>query len=261
MTALNNYKEQVIAAAEAGADLIVSGAGLPVELPNILKEYTTKIAPIVSSEKAAKVILKYWDKITKKTADMVVIEGPKAGGHLGFKADEIEKYNENYREEILKIKKVVNEYANKYSKKIPIVLAGGISTKEDVKQALELGMDGVQVASLFVTTKECDADIKYKRAYVEAQKEDIVIVKSPVGMPGRAIKNAFMDRVKTEKCRIEHCYHCIVTCRPAEIPYCITQALVNAAEGRVEDALLFCGSNACRSHKIEKVEDIMKELG
>ena len=261
MTALNNYKEQVIAAAEAGADLIVSGAGLPVELPNILKEYTTKIAPIVSSEKAAKVILKYWDKITKKTADMVVIEGPKAGGHLGFKADEIEKYNENYREEILKIKKVVNEYANKYSKKITIVLAGGISTKEDVKQALELGMDGVQVASLFVTTKECDADIKYKRAYVEAQKEDIVIVKSPVGMPGRAIKNKFMERVMNgEKFTPKKCLGCLKKCNPSEIPYCITERLINAAEGNVDEALIFCGANIYEQKEITTVREVIEKL-
>lgn len=111
-----------------------------------------------------------------------------------------------------------------------------------------------------MTTEECDAAKEYKEAYIKAKKEDICIVKSPVGMPGRAIRNSFIERTKTEKCKIAHCYHCITTCNPKEIPYCITQALVNAAEGRLEDALLFCGENAYRCEKIEKVQDIMQEF-
>ena len=249
------------AAVKAGVDLIISGAGLPIDLPKYVEGTKTKIAPIVSSLKSLNVICRMWERKYKKVPDLVVIEGPKAGGHLGFSREELDTFtDESYDGVIRSIIEKVKEYGEKFSKKIPVVVAGGIYDRADMDHALSLGADGVQMGTRFVTTEECDAAPEYKQAYLQAEKEDICIVQSPVGMPGRAIKNPFMDRVKTEKCRIEHCYHCIVTCRPAEIPYCITQALVNAAEGRVEDALLFCGSNAYRSHKIETVEDIMIEL-
>lgn len=262
MVAAQRYEEYVKTAVKAGVDLIISGAGLPIDLPKYVEGTKTKIVPIVSSLKSLNVICRMWERKYKKAPDLVVIEGPKAGGHLGFSREELDTFtDESYDGVIRSIIEKVKEYGEKFSKKIPVVVAGGIYDRADMDHALLLGADGVQMGTRFVTTEECDAAPEYKQAYIRAEKEDICIVQSPVGMPGRAIKNAFMDRVKTEKCRIEHCYHCIVTCRPAEIPYCITQALVNAAEGRVEDALLFCGSNACRSHKIEKVEDIMKELG
>ena len=262
MVATQRYEEYVKTAVKAGVDLIISGAGLPIDLPKYVEGTKTKIAPIVSSLKSLNVICRMWERKYKKAPDLVVIEGPKAGGHLGFSREELDTFtDESYDGVIRSIIETVKEYGEKFSKKIPVVVAGGIYDRADMDHALSLGADGVQMGTRFVTTEECDAAPEYKQAYIRAEKEDICIVQSPVGMPGRAIKNAFMDRVKTEKCRIEHCYHCIVTCRPAEIPYCITQALVNAAEGRVEDALLFCGSNACRSHKIEKVEDIMTELG
>lgn len=262
MVATQRYEEYVKTAVKAGVDLIISGAGLPIDLPKYVEGTKTKIAPIVSSLKSLNVICRMWDRKYKKAPDLVVIEGPKAGGHLGFSREELDTFtDESYDKVIRSIIEKVKEYGKTCSKKIPVVVAGGIYDRADMDHALSLGADGVQMGTRFVTTKECDAAPEYKQAYLNAQKEDICIVQSPVGMPGRAIKNPFMDRVKTEKCRIEHCYHCIVTCKPAEIPYCITQALVNAAEGRVEDALLFCGSNAYRSNKIETVEDIMRELG
>ena len=261
MVATQRYEEYVKTAVKAGVDLIISGAGLPIDLPKYVEGTKTKIAPIVSSLKSLNVICRMWERKYKKAPDLVVIEGPKAGGHLGFSREELDIFtDESYDGVIRSIIEKVKEYGEKFSKKIPVVVAGGIYDRADMDHALSLGADGVQMGTRFVTTEECDAAPEYKQAYLQAEKEDICIVQSPVGMPGRAIKNPFMDRVKTEKCRIEHCYHCIVTCRPAEIPYCITQALVNAAEGRVEDALLFCGSNAYRSHKIETVEDIMNEL-
>ena len=302
MTALTNYKEQVLAAVKAGADIIISGAGLPVDLPAFVQGYKTKIAPIVSGKKSAQVILKYWDTRYKKTADLVVIEGPKAGGHLGFKKDELEKYgfgackrndmekygfsagkkeencglkisedNQNdkfeqksikdYKEEVLEIKKVVQEYENKYSKKIPIVLAGGITTRDDVKNAFDLGMDGVQVGSLFVTTEECDAHINYKNSYVNAKEDEITIVKSPVGMPGRAIKNKFMSQVMAgENFPPKKCLKCLKKCNPANIPYCITERLINAAEGNVDNGLLFCGANAYMQNEITTVHRVIEKL-
>ena len=262
MSALNNYKEQVMAAVKAGADIIISGAGLPVELPELTRGYKTKIAPIVSSKKSAEVILKYWDKRYDTTADMVVIEGPEAGGHLGFDEQELVKYkNESYDDEVLEIKQVVQKYRDKYSKHIPIVLAGGISSKEDTRHAFALGMDGVQAGSVFVTTKECDADVRYKEAYVQAEKEDITIVKSPVGMPGRAIKNKFMEKVMAGATfPPKKCLACLKKCNPAEIPYCITERLIAAAKGDVDNGLLFCGAKSNMQKKITTVQDVITRL-
>ncbi|MCI8955543.1 MAG: nitronate monooxygenase [Eubacterium sp.] len=262
MTALNHYKEQVIEAVKIGADIIISGAGLPVELPEFVKGYKTKIAPIVSGRKSAEVILKYWDKKYKTTADMIVIEGPKAGGHLGFSKEEIIKYKiDSYDNEVLHIKEVVEKYREKYKKHIPIVLAGGISKKEDINHAFSLGMDGVQVASAFVTTTECDADTRYKESYIHADKEDITIVKSPVGMPGRAIKNKFMTEVMNgEKFLPKKCLGCLKKCNPADIPYCITERLINAARGDVDSGLLFCGGNSYEQKEITTVHQVMKRL-
>ena len=156
MVALKDYREHVIEAAKAGADIIVSGAGLPTELPEYLKGFKTKMAPIVSSVKSAKVILKYWDRRHNATADMIIIEGPKAGGHLGFSVEELES-ELDYDNEIQGIIDVVKEYEKKYNKDIPVVVAGGISDKNKVKHAFDLGAQGVQVATRFVPTKECDS--------------------------------------------------------------------------------------------------------
>ena len=261
MVATQRYEEYVKTAVEAGADVIISGAGLPVDLPKYTEGSDVKIAPVVSSLKSYTVLFRMWERKYKRYPDFVVIEGPKAGGHLGFSTEELDTFTpESYDQVILSIISKNKEYEEKAGRDIPVIVAGGIFDGEDMKHALSLGADGVQVATRFVTTEECDAAPAYKEAYIKAKKEDICIVKSPVGMPGRAIHNVFIDKTKTEKCRIKHCYHCITTCDPAKIPYCITQALVNAAEGNLDEALLFCGENAYRCHKIEKVKDIMEEF-
>ena len=262
MTALSEHAAHVKAAVKAGADIIISGAGLPVDLPALTAGSRTRIAPIVSTDKSANVILKYWDRKYKRTADLVVIEGPEAGGHLGFKKEEIERYTrDSYVEEIRKIMATVRKYAEKYNTEIPVVAAGGIYDSSDVKRIMALGVDGVQVATRFVTTEECDADIRYKEAYINASKEDIQIVKSPVGMPGRAIMNAFMKRVMGgEKIPHSPCHRCLAKCSPADIPYCITDGLINAARGNIENALLFCGAQAWRAEKIDTVREAVQEL-
>ena len=261
MVATQRYEAYVRCAADAGADVIISGAGLPVDLPAYVEGTKAKIAPVVSSLKSFVVLCRLWERKYNRYPDFVVVEGPKAGGHLGFTLEELETCTqEAYDEVIRSIVKKAEEYGEKAGRKIPVIVAGGIFDGEDMKHALSLGADGVQAATRFVTTEECDAAPEYKDAYIKAKKEDICIVKSPVGMPGRAIRNAFIERTKTEKCRITHCYQCITTCNPAKIPYCITQALVNAAEGKLDDALLFCGENAYLCEKMEKVEDIMKEF-
>lgn len=261
MVATREYERYVQAAVEAGVDLIISGAGLPMKLPELTKDSHTKIAPIVSSLKSADVIFKYWKKKYDRLPDLVVIEGPRAGGHLGFKLEELEQIDDAaYDEEIKRILARVKEYAQEKDTTIPVVVAGGVYERSDMEHYLSMGAAGVQVATRFVTTYECDAAEEYKQAYINAKKEDIVIVKSPVGMPGRAILNPFMKRAKEGQIPHGRCHMCISTCKPMETPYCITEALVNAAVGNVDEALLFCGSNAYRAKGLEHVRDIMDEF-
>ena len=265
MVATRKYEEYVKAAVAAGVDIIISGAGLPMTLPELVKGSKTKIAPIVSSLKSAQVILRYWLKKYDRLPDLVVIEGPKAGGHLGFSYEELEGVEEPAKEEaydneIRAIVEHVKTSGRERQLDIPVVVAGGIYTREDAEHAVELGADGVQLATRFVTTYECDAPDAYKQAYINASAEDITLVKSPVGMPGRAIKNAFLERAGEGPIPHGKCHLCVSTCKPTETPYCITDALVNAAKGDIENALLFCGTNASRATKLEHVSDIMQSF-
>ncbi|MCI9033451.1 MAG: nitronate monooxygenase [Lachnospiraceae bacterium] len=256
MVATKRYEDYVKVAADAGADLIISGAGLPMTLPAI--SGSAKIAPIVSGRKSLHVIARYWQKKYNRKPDLVVIEGPMAGGHLGFQKEDIEEYTvhgtKDFDEEIRSTIALADEM------EVPVVVAGGVYERSDMDHYLAMGAKGVQIATRFVTTKECDASDAYKQAYIDARKEDIVLVDSPVGMPGRAIHNAFLERVAAGERFIKGCKQCIITCNPATIPYCITDALVNAVEGRTQEGLIFCGSNAYRAHKIETVADIMEEF-
>lgn len=261
MVATRKYEEYVKAAVEAGIDLIISGAGLPMDLPKLVGAAKTKLAPIVSSVKSAQVIMRYWWKKYNRLPDAVVIEGPLAGGHLGFHREQLEDIEGlHYDDEVRAIIETVHGTASEHETEIPVVMAGGVYTRDDMEHYLELGASGVQMATRFVTTYECDADDAYKQSYIDAKKEDIVIVQSPVGMPGRAILNPFMKRAKEGQIPHGKCHLCVSTCKPAETPYCITEALVNAVRGKIEDALLFCGANAYRATKLEHVKDIMDEF-
>ena len=284
MVATKEYASYVKEAVKAGADVIISGAGLPIDMPKFVaeaenenggsekKERRTMIAPIVSSVKSALVICRMWDRKYHTAPDFVVVEGPCAGGHLGFSREQLtelgadtdhvaETFDEPaYDKEVRGIIEMVKGFAEKYKKHIPVITAGGIFDHKDVLHQFALGAEGVQAATRFVTTEECDADIAYKEAYINAKEEDIVIVKSPVGMPGRAIKNKFLERVSQGPLKVERCFQCLELCNPATTPYCITKALINAAEGRIDEALLFCGSNAYRCEKIETVPEVMAAL-
>jgi len=260
MVATTGYADTIKTAIESGIDIIISGAGLPTMLPKLVKDSKVKIAPIVSSLKACKVILKLWDKHDNITADMIIIEGPKAGGHLGFSADNLDTEIENFDNTILSIIDEVKKYEEKYSKSIPVIVAGGVFDGADIAKYLKLGANGVQMATRFVATEECDASRAYKEAYVNATKEDITIVKSPVGMPGRALLNPFVKRTKEEKIKVTQCYNCLTPCNPANTPYCISKALINAVNGVVDEGLIFCGDNAYRVNKITTVQELMDEL-
>lgn len=260
MVAMNNYVEHVKAAIEAGADLIISGAGLPLNLPEIIEGSSIKIAPIVSSSKAAKVILNYWKKHFNKTANAVIVEGPLAGGHLGFKANNLNDEIKNFDNNVISIIKEVKNFENEFNTTIPVVVAGGVFTHDDMIKYLNLGASGVQVATRFVATHECDAHINFKNAYVNCTKEDIELTISPVGMPGRAIRNKLTETLKKERIKITKCYNCLIPCNPANTPYCISSALINSVKGDVENGLVFCGGNAHRINKIVSVKELMDEL-
>lgn len=261
LVAMNHYNEMVRAAVEEGVDLIISGAGLPTNLPELVKGFQTRIAPIVSSGKAAKVVLKYWDTRYEQTADAVIVEGPEAGGHLGFSEETLHDAN---RPSVLEITKevieVVKQYEDKFEKKIPVITAGGVYTGEDIANCLNAGAGGVQMSTRFVATDECDADIRFKQEYSKATKDDVVIINSPVGMPGRALKNKFIEKVETYGDEITGCSLCLKGCNPKVAPYCISKALINAVTGHVDDGLVFVGSNVDRVDKIVPVKNLLDEL-
>lgn len=261
MVATKNYESYVKAACEAGTDLVISGAGLPIMLADYTKGYDVKIAPIVSSLKAASVILKMWDRKYKRTADFIVVEGPRAGGHLAFTKDQIEEFKESDFDNIIRdIVNYIKEFEEKYQRQIPVIVAGGIYDQEDIKHALSLGADGVQISTRFVVTKECDASEEFKQAYINAKREDIKVVTSPVGMPGRAIFTPFIKRTNQGRIPVKRCFNCLEHCNPKDIPYCITNSLVEAVKGNINNGLVFCGENAYRLDKMTTVKDIFSEL-
>ena len=261
MVAMQHYSELVKEFVKQGIDLIISGAGIPKELPEYVKGTKTKIAPIVSSLRCCQLIVKHWIKKYDYVPDMIVIEGPEAGGHLGFKREELGNENQPKLEDITReVVQYINEIEKEYNKEIPVIAAGGIWDKEDINKYLNLGADGVQMATRFVTTHECDASDEFKQAYINAKEEDIKIINSPVGMPGRAIYNDFIKKTEDGRDKITRCYRCIKTCDVQKTPYCITKALINSVKGDVDNGLIFCGSNVHRAKEIISVKDLMKEL-
>lgn len=260
MVAMKNYKELVQASIEGGADLIISGAGLPLKLPQYTQNSEIKILPIVSSSKAAKLILSYWKKHYNKIADGIIIEGPEAGGHLGFKDNNIENDINEFETNVNNILETIKEFEKEYNKKIPVIVAGGVFDSDDIKKYINLGANAVQIGTRFVATVECDANIKFKEAYLNCHKNDIKIVKSPVGMPGRAISNKFLNKINNDNNKITKCYNCLIPCNPSTTPYCISEALINAARGDIDNGLIFCGSNAYKINKIISVKELLDEL-
>lgn len=259
LAAMTTYDELIRTAIEEGIDLIVTGAGLPLELPRMVEGTETKIAPVVSSGKAARLISKVYDKKFGIPADMFIVEGPLAGGHLGFKKEVME--NESYMdlEDILKeVLEAIRPFEEKYEVKIPVVVAGGIFDGKDIAHYLQLGASGVQMGTRFVATEECNADLDFKMSYVHARAEDIRLVKSPVGMPGRAIENDFTRKLDEGNIPVKRCYNCLIPCDPRTTPYCISDALIHSAEGT--EGLIFAGSNAFRVNEIISVKELMRKL-
>ena len=262
MVALTNFADLVKTAIAEKADIIFAGAGLPLNLPSFLdSNSTTKLAPIVSSARALKVICRRWIGEYGYVPDAVVVEGPKAGGHLGYSHEQINDEAYSLEAIVPEVVAAARELEQQHGKHIPVIAGGGIYTGEDIHNIMALGADAVQMGTRFVVTEECDADEGFKQAYINASQEDVTIIQSPVGMPGRAIRNGFLDAVKEGLKKPKACpFNCIKTCDVTNSPYCIMLALYNAYKGRMDHGYAFAGSNAWRCDKILKVSELFDEL-
>lgn len=262
MVAINAYEETVRTAVEAGIDIIFSGAGLPTTLPELVRGSNVKLVPIISSAKAATVICKHWEKKHGRIPDALVLEGPKAGGHLGFSIEQLEQQDDYSLEKLVpQVVEAVKPFEERHGRPIPVIAGGGIWDGNDIARILRLGASGVQMATRFVTTYECDASDAFKQEYIRAKQEDVVLIKSPVGMPGRAIRNSYLDRVAAGQSTPVRCaYNCLRPCTPSQAPYCIADALIKAQKGELEQGFAFAGENAWRAERICSVKEIMDEL-
>lgn len=262
MVALTNFSDMVKTAISEKVDIITVGAGLPLDLPSFLKKDSiTKLIPIVSSARAAKIICEKWKANYDYLPDAMIVEGPKAGGHLGFKSEQIADQNYSLEKLVPEIVSELKNFEDKYNQKIPLIAAGGIYTGEDISNVLKLGASGVQMGTRFVTTDECDASTAFKQAYIDAESKDIEIINSPVGMPGRAILSNFITKVREGKKQPKQCpFKCIKTCDISKSPYCIIVALYNALKGNFENGYAFAGANAFRATAIISVKETFNNL-
>jgi NAD(P)H-dependent flavin oxidoreductase YrpB (nitropropane dioxygenase family) len=251
--ALNDYPSLVRTSVKENVDLIIVGAGIPKDLPKYLGDKNIKLLPIVSSARVANFICKAWKKYNK-IPDAIIVEGPLAGGHLGFSLDDLT----NSRVDSLE--KIVKDVIEAVDNKIPVIGAGGIDSGKDIYRFHKLGAAGVQMASKFVTTFGCDGSEGFKQTYINAKKEDIILINSPLGMPGRVIKNDFTEKIKSEKINFKCKYDCLKGCNPAKSPYCIIEALIQAQKGNLKDGFAFAGAKAYLAKEIVSVEDVFKNL-
>ncbi len=269
MVALVNFAALVRTALAEKIDVIFSGAGLPTDLPAYLREAAeraqeeihTKLAPIVSSARAATIIAKKWLANYNHAPDLVVLEGPQAGGHLGFSRDRLEAEDQHLHRLLPEVLQAVKPFEDKCGRAIPVLAGGGVYTGADIREILDMGAAGVQMGTRFVTTWECDASLAFKKAYLEAGDQDQMIINSPVGMPGRAIRSRFLEDMENGLKRPGGCiYHCIKTCDPATAPYCISLALVNAQRGQLDRGFAFAGANVGRVNDIVSVKTLIETL-
>lgn len=243
MGVIGRFNELLGAALEEGVDLVIQGAGFRLDTFEMAKKYDTPVFPIASSLKVAK-------KAEAAGAAAIVVEGAAAGGHLGF------PHGKPFRETIDILKEIKESDV-----KLPLIAAGGIFTGEDIVKMLRAGAAGVQMATRFVSTEECDANIKFKQAHVTAGKDDVVIIGSPVGLPGRAVRTPFVDKVLTHtapKANPEECKGCIGPV--CDKSYCILKALENARLGDLDNGLVFAGANVWRVKEITTVKKLIDEL-
>lgn len=262
MSVLTDFSDMVRTSIEEGIDIIFSGAGLPLDLPKYLGEgIKTKLVPIISSSRAATIIWKKWSQNYNYIPDAFVVEGPKAGGHLGFKAEDLEDESKSLPALVREVREVSDEIYRVHNKRVPVIAAGGIYSGSDIFDIIKEGATAVQMGTRFIATEECDASQEFKDAFIKANESDIEIIKSPVGLPGRAIGNNFLKEATAGLRRPSSCsYNCIRTCNPKTTLYCIANALAAAYNGKLGDGFAFTGSNAGRIKGMTTVKEIFNEL-
>ncbi len=269
MVVITNFAALVRTALAEKIDIIFSGAGLPLDLPLYWREAAekaqdeihTKLAPIVSSARAASLVAKKWLANYSKVPDLVVVEGPQAGGHLGFKYEDLN--SPEYQLEFLlpQVVEAVKPFEDKCGRAIPVIAGGGIFTGGDIYDIMAKGAAGVQMGTRFVATWECDASLAFKKAFLDAGEEDSMIIKSPVGMPGRALRSKFLEDMEKGLKHPPSCiYHCLKTCDPKTAPYCISLALVNAQRGILDRGFVFAGSKVSQVKDIVSVKTLVEQL-
>jgi nitronate monooxygenase len=258
MVALGHYENLVRTAVDEDVDLIICGAGLPLDLPKHLNGRDIKLIPVVSSARAFKIICKRWKLHFNKLPDAVIVEGSKSGGHLGYTHQSLVENTAPVLEEIIT---EILAVANSFTPNIPVIAAGGIFDGKDIARFLRLGAAGVQMATRFVCTYECDVHDNFKQAYIDAGPDDLTVIKSPVGLPGRVINNSFVEKINRGETVPFTCnYKCLRTCDPTTVPYCIARVLANAARGQMDKGFAFAGSNAPRCSEIVSVKALIQEL-
>lgn len=262
MVAVSNYDDVVKASCEGGAKLIISGAGLPMNLPGLTVDYPdVALVPIVSSVKAAELITRKWQKSFQRFPDAVVVEDPDtAGGHLGEKP---EKIGTGEYDQYATVRGVKAYFKEKWNQDIPVIAAGGVWDRQDLQYALDQGADGVQMGTRFVVTEECDAADSFKQAYIQCSKEDIGLIMSPAGLPGRAIKGNLEQIRRRDLDANQRCPSgCLKKCayKAGRERFCIVHALDRAQKGDMQTGLIFCGSNAWRAERIDTVKEVFEEL-
>ncbi|MBN2681047.1 MAG: nitronate monooxygenase [Bacteroidales bacterium] len=262
LLALTDYDSLVNVAIEEGVDIVFVGAGLPLQMPANLEKYNTKFAPKISSPRAAKIIFNHWAEKYNRVPDAVVVEGSMCGGHVGFK--KVDLINRSARPLIDIAAEVVREidhFQQKFGIAIPVIAGGGIYTGSDMYKIMQVGVTAVKMGTRFVTTHESDVSIDFKQNYINCKEEDIVIIDSPLGLPGRVIRNAFVDEILAGKQRPVNCqWRCIKSCDFRNVPFCIAEALLNSTKGDFENGFSFAGSNAYRAKEIISVHETFEQI-
>lgn len=266
MLAVTDFDDLFKVALDEKLDIVFVGAGLFLKIPSSVTfdEFVnskTKIAPKISSARAAKLTLKVWAEKFNRLPDALVIEGSKAGGHLGFKREDLDNTPQPLFEIIKETKAVLQPFEEEFDVKIPIIAGGGVYSGEDIYKTINVGADAVKMGTRFVTSDECDADIRFKEQYIKAKEEEVVLINSPVGLPGRVIDGKFVQSVLAGETKPVKCaWKCLKTCNFKTVPYCIAEALFNAASGDFDNGFAFAGTNAYKATKIQSVKEIFEEL-
>ncbi len=263
MVAVDCFHRLLDAAVEEKADILFLGAGLPIKgIPvRAIRDAGVQVVPIVSSARAVRLIFKSWEKHYDDVPDGVVVEGPRAGGHLGFKPDQIDDPGFQLERIVPEVVEALSEFEARRGRSLPVIAAGGIFTGADIHRLLKLGARGVQLGTRFVATHECDADLRFKQAYVACREQDIVIIESPVGLPGRAVRGPFLEAIARGDKKLFRCpSHCLESCAAGKARYCISEALDRARKGDFENGFVFCGANAHRVEAIVPVRQLVAGL-